>query len=201
MIRFVRVLVVGVAVLIAGAVTNTSRAQQLNGFPEHHSGMVAKALGAVTVGSGWQSFLWNGTAPTPSLENPFTFTLPGPGYIAVVDAYNDGDQFAVYEGATLIANTSVPVDDGTNVGGNPDQAWANPKYSRGYFPLAAGAHSINITTIQNANCPGCTAGAAFLRVGLQGDGFNQAIPTLGLVGLAFLAVVIMVAGLVLLRRD
>jgi hypothetical protein len=160
------------------------------------TGMQARIMYAVTVGSGWQYFDWDGAAPVDSLDNPFTFTLTEPGYLSVTDALVDGDRFEVWDGATLVGTTSVPLDDG-QYQPDPDLTFRTAAWSWGQFPLAAGAHSINIRVITEAT--GSTSGTGYLRIDLAP--YGSAIPTLDLAGLALLAALLAGAGLALLRRG
>jgi hypothetical protein len=167
-----------------------------NGGPEPNQ-MMARAMGPVTIGVGWQGFNWAVVPPTDSTDNPMTFTLTQPGYLSVVDCYFDGDQFEIRDGATLIATTSVPLNDGQFVL-TPDLAWLNhTAFSWASIPLAAGSHSINVRVIQGAT--GFTSGKAFLRVDY--DHYGEPIPTLGWLGLLGLAVVLAAVGFVFLRRS
>lgn len=160
------------------------------------TGIQAHKMGAITVGSGWRYFDWNGAAPVDSTDNPFTFTLTQTGYLSVTDAFIDGDRFEVWDGTTLIGTTSVPLDDG-QFQGNPDLAFQTGRFSWGQYPLATGAHSINIRVIQEAT--GITGGEGALRVDYQP--FTNAIPMLGFVGLAALAALLAGIGYALLRRG
>ena len=158
--------------------------------------MQAHKMYAITVGGGWQYFDWDGAAPVDSLDNPFTFTLTQPGYLSVTDSYVDGDRFEVRDGGTLIGTTSVPLDDG-QYQAQPDLAFQTAAWSWGQFPLAAGAHSINIRVI--AEAAQSTGGTGYLRVDYAP--YGRGIPTLGLVGLAALAALLAGTGLALLRRG
>ena len=185
------------AILVAAA----GYAQHSNSFTPAQ-GMTARALGAITVGSGWQVFGWAASPkPSPVTQNPFTFTLTDPGYVALTDFLVDGDQFRVFDGTTLLGDTSVPLDDG-KFQVNFNLAWADPAFSKRVFLLAPGPHSINVFVIRSASCSGCDTGNALIRVGLKNDGFySSPIPALGLVGLAGLAILVVVAGFLALRRG
>ena len=56
---------------------------------------------AITEADGWVSFTFGGVG---SSAGPFTFT--GPEQINVTDGFEAGDQFAVYDGLTLLGDTS-----------------------------------------------------------------------------------------------
>ena len=187
--------------LAVAFLASVAYAQHSNSLPRNKS-WTAHIMGAVTVGSGWQLFFWDATPhPSAVTDNPFTFTLTAPGYVAVVDAGFDGDQFQVFDGTTLLGDTTVPLDDG-QYAGDATTAWANSAFSRRIFPLSAGAHSINVFVIRSATCTDCAAGAGFLRVGLDNDGFySPPIPALGLAGLVGLAALLAAGGFILLRRG
>jgi hypothetical protein len=187
--------VVAAALLLLALAGGLALAANLNG-PPPSTGMQAHKMYAITVGSGWQGINWNGAAPVDSTDNPFTFTLAQPGYLSVTDAFIDGDRFEVRDGATLIGTTSVPLNDGHSQA-DPNLTFQTGLFSWGQYPLAAGAHAINIRVIAEAT--GFTSGTAFLRVDYAP--FNNTIPMLGLVGLAALAALVAGAGFVLLRRG
>jgi hypothetical protein len=187
--------VVAAALVLLALAGGLALAANLNGLPPR-PGMQAHKMYAITVGSGWQGINWNGAAPVDSTDNPFTFTLAQAGYLSVADAFINGDRFEVRDGATLIGTTSVPFNNGLSQA-DPNVTFQNGAWSWGQFPLAAGAHSINIRVIAEAT--GFTTGTAFLRV--DNAPFSNAIPMLGLVGLAALAALLAGVGFVLLRRG
>ncbi len=192
--HLVRCLVVLCVLLTLGG--TAALAANTNGLPESHR-MTARAMGPVTIGAGWQRFTWTLAPPADAAENPMTFTLAQPGYLSVVDCFIDGDQFEVRDGATLIATTSAPLNDG-QFAATPDLAWLNhAAFSWASIPLAAGPHSINIRFIAAATGP--AGGAAFMRVDY--DQYGRPIPTLSWIGLLGLAVVLAAAGFVFLRRS
>jgi hypothetical protein len=167
-----------------------------NGLPPR-TGMLAKKMYAITVGSGWQPFGWNGPVGVDSFDNPFTFTLTQPGYLSVTDVFVDGDSFEVRDGVTLLGTTSVPLDDGQSQA-DPDLTFRTAAWSWGQFPLAAGLHSINIRVVAEAT--GYTRGDGYLRIDYSPYG-SAAIPALGLAGLAALAALLAGIGYALLRRG
>jgi hypothetical protein len=116
----------------------------------------------ITVGGGWQSFSWSGGPGVFDFEGAFTFNDGSPTGLKVTDAFIDGDQFEVYDGVLLIGTTSVPANDGADIGGNPDGAFADARWSSGKFFLAPGPHSITLKTIAIAT--GYPGGSAYLRV-------------------------------------
>jgi len=121
------------------------------------------------VDGGWLRFQF-GTAVSSNLEGPFTYNSGSTTVLWVTDAFNRGDQFAVFDNAVFLGNTSVPVNDGFDFGNpwdDPGGAESDPTFSHGTFMLAPGNHSITIDVIQNAvGFPG--GGAGFLRADVSG---------------------------------
>jgi hypothetical protein len=120
------------------------------------------------MGGGWQTFSWTNAPGSFNAEGALSFTSTQASKLTVTDAFLDGDRFQVFDGATSLGLTSVPVDDGTQVGGDADAARANPKFSSGVFSLAAGSHAINIKITGIA--AGHSSGTAFLRVDTASSG-------------------------------
>jgi hypothetical protein len=118
----------------------------------------------ITVGGHWTFFNWSGTPPVVNLDGPFTFSNSSSMLLKVTDAFIDGDRFGVYDNGALLGNTSVPADDGTQIGSDCNAAFANPKYSHATFTLAPGSHSVTMVTIAGAT--GFTSGSGCVRVDL-----------------------------------
>ena len=117
------------------------------------------------VGSGFangSSAVELGTDPA-SLAAPdpaWTFTLPsGGGALTVLDGFLSGDQFTVTDLGASLGNTSAPTF-GSNCGNDITACRADPAFSQGVFPLAAGAHAINGTAIASP----FGGGSAFFEV-------------------------------------
>jgi hypothetical protein len=95
---------------------------------------------------------------------PWTFS--GPATVTSTDLFQRGDQFALFDNAALVGDTSVPVNDGATTcpggGNNILGCLSDPTYSHGLFTLGAGAHSLTIEDVQNAS--GTTGGAAVFQV-------------------------------------
>ena len=116
----------------------------------------------ITVDGGWQAFSWTSGPGVWDLEGAFTYNVASPTDLKVTDAFIDGDRFEVYDGGLLIGTTSVPANDGAQISGDPDGAFADARWSSGEFLMAPGAHSITLKTIQIAN--GFPGGTGYLRV-------------------------------------
>ena len=82
--------------------------------------------------------------PTSFLNTPpWTFTAPGGARLTVTDAFNSGDQFAIFDFGALIGLTSLPVG-GADCGDDPIPCLANPSMSHGVFALGVGNHSLTL---------------------------------------------------------
>ena len=107
----------------------------------------------ITVGAGWSA---TSTKPPAffflevgSFSDNYTFASLVPVVVRVTDDFCKGDQFEVYDGATLIGTTSAVASEypGCSPEVGPDAAYADPTYSHGTFGLPAGAHSIKMKAI------------------------------------------------------
>lgn len=156
-------------------------------------GIGVHAMGPVPVNGGWQVFNWNGATPVAVTENPFTFTLATTGVLTIVDGGVDGDQFEVTDNTVVIGNTSVPVNDGGAGGWNFDNLLTDVRFSKGSFPLAAGAHTVTLRVIAQAT--GSTAGSAGLRVDAP-----VPIPATSYWGLGILAALLALGGALVALR-
>ena len=134
------------------------------------------------VDSGWQSFSWDGLGfTTPS------FLLSGPATIDLTDRYIIGDQFSLYDGATLLGTTSDTYWDGLPSGcSTGDACWANPFVSKGSFLLGVGSHSLRIKVVDTA--PRYPSGSGFIRATSTSvpEPGSLALLGAGLLGLAML---------------
>lgn len=121
----------------------------------------------------WTAFNWNGTAPTPALENPFTFTAPSGGAVlAVTDCFIVGDAFQVLDNLVVIGTTPIVPDTGASGGSDANVCFADGRQSHATFNLGAGAHSITINVTTEAT--GFTSGSGFIKW----DNPPTAIPTM-----------------------
>jgi hypothetical protein len=126
---------------------------------------------------------------------PWTFTAGISGAsLTVTDAFNNGDEFEVFDFGVSIGTTPVVANTGS-CGDDPDVCVADAASSHRVYPLAPGAHSITITPSESP----FSSGAAYFRV--DGEIFIQEIPTLGAAGLVLLAGALGLGALLILRRS
>jgi hypothetical protein len=116
----------------------------------------------ITVDGGWQQFSWVSGPGVFNMEGSLTFTSAQATKLTVTDAFVDGDRFQVFDNGTSLGLTSLPANDGFNIGQDQDKALADPRFSSGVFSLAPGAHAIMIKTVAIATGDG--SGGGFLRV-------------------------------------
>jgi PEP-CTERM motif len=92
---------------------------------------------------------------------PWTFT--GPGALALLDLFQEGDRFEAFDFGTSIGVTSIVANTGINAcDNNIGCALADAGYSRLVASLGAGNHSLTINVIQNAL--NTSAGAAVFQI-------------------------------------
>ncbi|KNE64849.1 hypothetical protein AMAG_10184 [Allomyces macrogynus ATCC 38327] len=98
----------------------------------------------VTTIDAWTYFSFGDTGP--STDN-FSVTMQDEGCLIVSDAYCSGDQFRVAINGTDKGLTSTPVGSWCSVavGEDVESALTKPEFSKGYFPLASGTSTFNIT--------------------------------------------------------
>ena len=165
----------------------------------------------VPVGGNWLEFLFT-TAGVPATDcaggctpssggnsqdagaPPWTFSAGlGGADLTVVDAFNLGDQFEIFDFGFSLGTTSAPGSG--SCGSDPVPCLADANASKRVFQLAPGPHSITITPVVSP----FGGGASYFRVD-EAQRFIQAIPTLGAVGLAVLVVALAMVSLLVLRR-
>ncbi len=138
---------------------------------------------SLIAGSGWQTFdvdrdavgssVWADIANNSFEKLFFTFTVAN-GFTAnltVLDGAFAGNTFAVFDGNTLLGNTSSVAtadQDTATFSSSYDTALLDPAYSRGVFTLGAGAHRVNGVLLQAGLASGspvfATEGAVKLTV-------------------------------------
>jgi YVTN family beta-propeller protein len=84
-----------------------------------------------------------GTPTVFAADAPWTFTLAAGTPFTVVDAFQSGDRYEVFDFGTSLGETSAPVA-GIDCGADPVVCHASGKMSSRVYALAAGAHSITI---------------------------------------------------------
>ena len=108
----------------------------------------AMADTAVSIPSGWQAINFTGTVDGPGDANALDFTTAAPVLFTVVDGFELGDQYSVYNGTsstgTLLGDTSAVIVGPTqNCGGGADACLAGG-WSNATFELGPGTYAINI---------------------------------------------------------
>ena len=107
-----------------------------------------KTASGVDFGAG-VGFAYNHSSAAGFYSNPglppWTFTAgTGGALLTVLDGGERGDVYRVWDFGNLIGTTSA-VTVGPGCGEFPVPCLADPLTSRGFFPLASGAHSITIS--------------------------------------------------------
>jgi len=88
----------------------------------------------------------SGTPTTFAPAPPWTFTAPATGALfTVVDAFEAGDRFQVFDFGASLGLTSAPVGS-ADCGNDPVPCLAAAGTSKGTFTLAPGDHSITIVS-------------------------------------------------------
>jgi hypothetical protein len=93
--------------------------------------------------------------PAPSL---WTYTSATGGTITFLDGYLSGDQFKIYNFASVMGSTSAS-STGSNCNG-PTDCLANSAMSRGTFAFGAGDHSFSAEVLASPY----NSGGAFFRI-------------------------------------
>ena len=97
-----------------------------------------------------------------STDAPWTFT--GDATLFIMDLFQHGDRFEVFDNASSVGVTSIVTNDGLDPCDNDiGCAIGDANYSRLSIDLGGGSHSITINVIQNAL--NSNAGAAVFSVG------------------------------------
>lgn len=182
--------------LVAGAALAVG--QPGSARPNGGAGTI-KALDAVTPGSGWDDFGWDGpTLPVPIDENPFTFECAGSCTLRITDTFICGDYFEIRDGGDVIGTTPVPSCTGDPQISDPDAAYADPRFSHASLLLGSGAHSIELFLIGGYYDGDAYSGGAYLRV--DAAALPAAVPALSPMMVGTLVALLGVAGLFAMRR-
>ena len=103
---------------------------------------MTSAVAAPVLGGGWAEDQID-FAATPSLGSPYVLSFSGPVLFSLTDDFIVGDQYFLYQGASLIAQTSYTMYDpfaGTNPPG-----WLSPSFQHMQLVLGAGSYSLTVT--------------------------------------------------------
>jgi len=112
------------------------------------------------VGSGWEMFTtwadvpgpvggFGGTTPDgyAPFNEPYTFTLLAPGFLKVVDVFESGDFFNIYNFGALLATTPATQWQAGPITNDPDVAFGNPNLSWAIIDLAPGSYSLQFQNV------------------------------------------------------
>lgn len=155
----------------------TIRFLALAGFTAWTLSVTSASATPITADGSWHEFLFGlagtfatgcggGCVPTinPVAEDtsspPWTFT--DEATITVLDMFQRGDRFQLFDFGVSVGLTSVPINDGANLcDNNIGTCLVTPGYSLGTFVLGPGSHSLTIEIVQNA--AGTSGGAAVFQ--------------------------------------
>lgn len=101
---------------------------------------------AITVGSGWQPFLFRDIGS--SWDQDFTFTLTKAATLKVTDVFSSGDQFVIEDGGLPLGMTSVPGSIGAYTA-DYDVAFASTDFSHAAFNFGPGSYDISGRVLQS----------------------------------------------------
>jgi YVTN family beta-propeller protein len=119
-----------------------------------------------------------GTPTVFAGPSPWTFTLAAPSSLVVIDAFQSGDRFEVFDSGASLGETSAP-QPGGDCFDAPVGCFRDPHASKRTFALGAGAHSITIGVTAGGN------GGGYLRIPEARD--PELIALAGLASIARLA--------------
>jgi len=145
------------------------------------------AIGCNPADPGGNFCISSSGTPTEFADAPaWTFVAPAGGAtLSVTDAFTSGDRFEIFDFGASIGTTSAPGVD-IDCGDDPVPCLATAGISHALFALAAGAHSLTITTLA-----GSDLGSAYFLASAGSVGETPLPPAFGfmlagLVGLASL---------------
>jgi len=189
--------------IVAALVLVPSSLLAVNGAREGEPPVAPESCPILVVGENWSNstdtpprFYWNEGEPVFSTDC-FYYESDREIRIDLTDAFCTGDRFRLYIDGNPVAETtptSGAVCDAPGETQDPNVAFGNPQYSWGSFPGPAGSHSVTIEVIENP----FDGGGAYIRALIPPP--TQAIPTLGVAGLAALALALGGLAIALVRR-
>ncbi|PHS32642.1 MAG: hypothetical protein COA95_02490 [Methylophaga sp.] len=96
----------------------------------------------LTADAGWSEFDFSGTGS--AWTDTFTFTITQASTLTVTDAFQSGDIFEVFAGASSLGLTSTPTGVlGQQISSNYDAAAASSDWSTGMWTFLAGTYTIS----------------------------------------------------------
>ena len=129
----------------------------------------------IAVDGGWYTFCIDGGPGNPAHASPcfvnqgvgltgntITFSSTGSTVLQVTDAFISGENFQVVIDGTSYITPSVVPWAVVNVF-DPNEAFANPGYSKGSWVLSPGAHTVDIFSQFTNNTGPNGGGAAYVR--------------------------------------
>lgn len=139
-------------------------------------------------GNGWIDEAYAGD--DSALSFTFSIAAGSRGTLTIVDTGFAGDTFTVTDGGAVLG-TTCGVAAGTSAGAlvfDPEEALADPAYSRGMFTLGAGTYRIGGALLQSVDGDlDATSGALRLSVSPIPEPTNAALMIAGLAAAAALA--------------
>lgn len=140
------------------------------GFGQAGTFAVGSCAGGFTLGQNSQCL---NDAPTG-----WTYTGASSFALEVVDGFNSGDRFELFNGATSLGLTSAPIA-GTDCGNNENGCFANAAMSKRSYALGPGSYAFRLRVDPSP----FNTGAAFFRVSTVPEPSTYALLGAGLLAL------------------